>query len=91
MTRHALHIGTHKTGTTFIQAFLAQNRNALLQQSVRVPIFDGGKSWLFGRKMSPKDHAFLPSQFKSDSSRINRIAEQIKKSKADYSVVKLKI
>lgn len=36
-----LHIGTEKTGTTSIQAFLRENRNALLEQGYYVPLTMG--------------------------------------------------
>jgi hypothetical protein len=37
MTRLVLHIGTEKTGTTSIQHFMSQNRQALLAQGVMYP------------------------------------------------------
>ena len=41
MTRYALHIGTHKTGSTFIQKFLVQHRNKLREEGVDFPIVGG--------------------------------------------------
>lgn len=38
MTEFILHIGTHKTGTTAIQAYLSENRERLLEQGVDFPI-----------------------------------------------------
>ncbi len=56
MPRHVLHIGTHKTGSTTIQTFLAENRLALLEQGIDFP--------LLGREeISPKAHAELPRYF----------------------------
>ena len=38
MTKLYLHIGTHKTGTTSIQKFLARNRNKLLDLGYLYPL-----------------------------------------------------
>lgn len=47
-----LHIGTEKTGTTSIQAFLLENRDALLEQGYYVP-----------RTMGPREHVGLVHLF----------------------------
>jgi hypothetical protein len=41
MAKLVLHIGTAKTGTKFIQTFLAENRHSLLRQNILVPHFLG--------------------------------------------------
>jgi hypothetical protein len=87
MTRCALHIGTHKTGTTYIQSFLAKNRGALLRQGVNLPVFSGRKRWFLERKMSAKDHASLPAYFRSDSPEIATISAKIREARSDYTVV----
>ncbi len=38
LTKFILHIGTHKTGTTAIQAFLSENRDCLLTQNIDFPL-----------------------------------------------------
>lgn len=47
-----LHIGTEKTGTTSIQAFLLENRDALLEQGYYVP-----------QSMGPREHVGLVHLF----------------------------
>lgn len=42
--RCVLHIGTEKTGTSTIQAFLSQNRGLLADEGVLYPAFGGGKN-----------------------------------------------
>lgn len=38
LTKFVLHIGTHKTGTTAIQAFLSENRDRLLNYNIDFPL-----------------------------------------------------
>lgn len=56
-TKYILHIGTHKTGTTWLQDFLSENRETLLQNGLDYP--------LIGRKKEGSQaHRYFSAYFR---------------------------
>ncbi len=56
-----IHIGTHKTGSTFLQKFLLWNREALLKRGVFLPLLQHAKKdeHTFPNKLNPNFVAII--------------------------------
>jgi len=75
MKKILLHIGPHKTGSTYIQKRLYENRTALLKNNIYYPEIDIGKQWghiKLAQDIIKRDRVAIEN-FLSDIDRYNNI------------------